>query len=243
MTKSKDIDQQDMADKAQTVTTRVQEKAGQTAEQVSQQARDTAKNLEQQAVSALDSRKSQAAQELGTVASAIYESSQALRDQGQDMGAQYTERVAAQIDHISSYLQAHNFDELVDEAENFARRQPQLFLGGAFIVGLLAARFLKSSRSSETNRYEQQWGGSQSGMTGYSGAGYSSYAGSAGYGGGTTGYGSGSTSGSTSNYGQTSGTTGTGSYTPSGTDWSSTTGTSSGTSTSDPLTGTSTSEE
>jgi hypothetical protein len=33
----------------------------------------------------------------------------------------------------------------VSEAEDFARRQPALFLGGAFALGLLGARFLKSS--------------------------------------------------------------------------------------------------
>jgi hypothetical protein len=34
---------------------------------------------------------------------------------------------------------------MIQEVERFARRQPALFLGGAFTLGLIAARFLKSS--------------------------------------------------------------------------------------------------
>jgi len=34
----------------------------------------------------------------------------------------------------------------VDDAERLAHRQPALFVGGAFALGLLAARFLKSSK-------------------------------------------------------------------------------------------------
>ena len=42
------------------------------------------------------------------------------------------------------YLRGKDFDRMVDDLEGFARRQPALFLGGAFMLGLLAARFLKS---------------------------------------------------------------------------------------------------
>ena len=38
----------------------------------------------------------------------------------------------------------------VSSTERFARREPLFFLGGAFVVGLLAARFLKSSERAET---------------------------------------------------------------------------------------------
>ena len=36
-------------------------------------------------------------------------------------------------------------DEVLDEVQNFARQQPALFLGTAVLLGLVAARFLKSS--------------------------------------------------------------------------------------------------
>ena len=34
---------------------------------------------------------------------------------------------------------------MVTQVEQYARRQPAIFLGGAFALGLLGARFLKSS--------------------------------------------------------------------------------------------------
>lgn len=170
MTMNEGFDQGGMRDTDQTVTTRVQEAAGQTAEQ----ARQAANSLGQQAKSAIDVRKDSAANELNSVANAIWQTSQQLRDQGQDGSAQYTERIAAQLDHFSSYLQAHNVDNFVQDAERFAHRQPQLFLGGAFTLGLLVARFLKSSQrraSNYGNQWNQnqqwgqgqQWGGSSTG--------------------------------------------------------------------------------
>jgi len=36
-------------------------------------------------------------------------------------------------------------DQMLRDARNLARRQPALFIGGSFAVGLLAARFVKSS--------------------------------------------------------------------------------------------------
>jgi hypothetical protein len=46
---------------------------------------------------------------------------------------------------VSGYLEARDIQDLVGEAESLARRSPALFLGGAFTLGVLAARFLKSS--------------------------------------------------------------------------------------------------
>jgi hypothetical protein len=37
------------------------------------------------------------------------------------------------------------------EVENFGRRQPALLLGGAFLLGLASARFLKSSMAAGTD--------------------------------------------------------------------------------------------
>jgi len=66
------------------------------------------------------------------------------------------------------------------DVEQFARRQPALFLGGALILGAVAARLLKASPAGGS--------GMQAGYTGGS-TGYSGYTGgSTGYTGGSTGY-------------------------------------------------------
>jgi hypothetical protein len=61
-------------------------------------------------------------------------------------GAWYEPSRADQIDTWSRRIREKNLDELVTDVQRLARRQPAVFIGSAFAVGLLAARFLKSSR-------------------------------------------------------------------------------------------------
>ncbi len=100
----------------------------------------------EQAKSGLAKGKTRTAETLHGVAQSLLLSSQQLRDQGQADVSRYVERAAGQLDRVAQYLQTAEPDELVDRVEDFARRQPALFIGGAFALGLLGARFLKSSR-------------------------------------------------------------------------------------------------
>jgi len=65
-------------------------------------------------------------------------------DQAQPI-AQVADKAAEQMDRVASYLKNKDLDTLVSDAERFAREKPAMFLGSAFGLGLLAARFLKSS--------------------------------------------------------------------------------------------------
>jgi hypothetical protein len=47
---------------------------------------------------------------------------------------------------VARYLREKDLQGLTRDTETFARRHPELFLGGAFLAGMLAARFVKSSR-------------------------------------------------------------------------------------------------
>ena len=51
---------------------------------------------------------------------------------------------------FSERLKNKDVTELLNDAQRLARRQPALFVGGAFALGLLGARFLKSSRRRTT---------------------------------------------------------------------------------------------
>lgn len=57
---------------------------------------------------------------------------------------------AEAADHFSHQIEDTSFDELVDLTADFARRQPALFVGGAFAAGFLLARFAKSSAGSRS---------------------------------------------------------------------------------------------
>lgn len=101
---------------------------------------------QEKAKSALADRKSQAAEGLGTVAHAIRQTGENLREQDQaTFVAQYADKLADQVERFSTQLRDRDVEQFVTDAEDFARRQPGLFIGGAFALGVFLARFLKSS--------------------------------------------------------------------------------------------------
>ncbi len=63
--------------------------------------------------------------------------------------AKYSESVASQVEQFSRYLEKKDLRDVANDVERFARRNPAVFLGGAFALGLLAARFLKSANPNQ----------------------------------------------------------------------------------------------
>ena len=55
------------------------------------------------------------------------------------------------LDRLSGSVRDATVRDIVRATERFARREPLLFLGGAFTLGLFAARFLKSSEPDPGN--------------------------------------------------------------------------------------------
>ncbi len=106
--------------------------------------------VREQANSQLNTQKNKATDGLGSVAHAVRETTQRLRDDNHDTVARYAEQAAEQIERLSQGLKNKDVGELMNDAQRLARRQPALFVGGAFTLGLLGARFLKSSQ--ERNR-------------------------------------------------------------------------------------------
>jgi hypothetical protein len=144
----------------------VQQQAGAAVNQAKEQVGQLKEQMLGQATNQLEGRKDQAAGSLGSVAHAIRQTSQHLRDQDQSAFAGYAERAAEQIENFTGYLGRRDVRQLVGDVERFSRREPALFLGGAFTLGLLAARFLKSSSrptqettSREYGQYSQYPGG------------------------------------------------------------------------------------
>jgi len=101
--------------------------------------------LKGQAAGQLASQKDRASQGLGSIAAAVRGTSQPLRDQKQEAIADYVDKAAIQIDRFATRLRERDVQDIVHDAERFARARPAVFVGAAFTVGVLAARFLKSS--------------------------------------------------------------------------------------------------
>lgn len=131
---------------------------------LSEAAKDTAKGLYDQAKgtagqaygvatkraqSTIEEQKTNLATGLTSVADSLHQVSENLRETDEQTGiaqmtAKYGEQIARQIEQISDYFEHRDPREMLKDVENFARRNPEIFLGAAFTVGLLAARFFKS---------------------------------------------------------------------------------------------------
>ena len=121
------------------------------AKDVAQSAKQTATDLagqaKEEATDAAQKGKEQATGVLSDVAEALHDTSDSLREHDRDAFADYADQAASQIEAFTSGIRDRNVGELLDEAERFARREPGLFIGGAFLLGIFGARFLKASAS------------------------------------------------------------------------------------------------
>jgi enamine deaminase RidA (YjgF/YER057c/UK114 family) len=157
------------------VTEEVKAQAQQAVQGTQQVAGQAAEGAKQQAVSVLSTQKHQAAHSLSAMSDALEQAGQSMRDQNLGYAGEAMDRAASQIDRVAGYLHENDVNDIVRDFENFGRRSPTLFLGGAFALGLLAARFLKSSPPPQAPPQGSQY---------YRAGGNNSYA----YGGYETGY-------------------------------------------------------
>lgn len=88
--------------------------------------------------------------------------------------ATVAEVAADQTERIATYLRDTDVRQIIASVEGVARRQPLLFIGGAFVLGLAAARFLKAAgggqahiRSYRVGTYDYGTSGNQSGLSAY----------------------------------------------------------------------------
>lgn len=113
-----------------------------------------ADKLREQARSRLSSQKDRALDGVGGVTEAIRQTTQSLRDKQHDTVARYVEQATDQLDRITQRLKEKDIGELLEDAQQLARRQPAMFVGAAFALGLLGARFLKSSPPDRRGDFE-----------------------------------------------------------------------------------------
>ena len=100
--------------------------------------------VKQQASTRVSEQKARAAESLGSVATAIKQASEHLRTENQTLAA-YADTAVNQIQHFADRMRDKEPGEMMDDLERFARRNPAAFVGGAFLLGIGLARFMKSS--------------------------------------------------------------------------------------------------
>ncbi|MBC8139582.1 MAG: hypothetical protein H8F28_27190 [Fibrella sp.] len=101
----------------------------------------------------LGGQKDKATEGLTAITDAIRQSASTLEEKGQAPIAGAVTGFAGQIENFAGYLQGKSVDELAEDVTSYAKQNPQLFVGGAFLLGIALARFLKSSNRSSTGYY------------------------------------------------------------------------------------------
>lgn len=130
-----------LGERTRRVTSQAQQKAG------------------EQVRSGIDSGRRQAAGALHGVAESLLHGS----GEQADGAARYIQQAGEQVRRAADWLETADVEELTHRTEEFARRQPAVFIGGAFALGLIAARFIKSSSRAQYQEQQQQFSPSETG--------------------------------------------------------------------------------
>ena len=135
-------------------------------QQAKQTTNEVVNQVQQQANSQLNRQKETAASELSTVVNAVRRFGETLHNEGEGpiarFAAQYGDKAADSLDRAARYLREQDPKRLLNDVQNFGRRQPALLIGGAFLLGFAGARIIKSSM--DTAGSSMNTGGAQRAM-------------------------------------------------------------------------------
>src|SRR6266478_229200 len=108
------------------------------------------------AESMLEEQRQQVAQKVSGIAESLRNAANSL-DQSQNRAlAGYVDQAADQVASIYRTVRERHWNEIVADTENFARRQPTLFVLGAVATGFLVGRFLWASTGGRHRRSDAE---------------------------------------------------------------------------------------
>jgi hypothetical protein len=132
-----------------------QEKAQEVAGEAREQAQDMAGKAQDKLREQLNQRSSEAGEKVAGTAEDLRSVGEELRNKGKDTPAKFADQAAERTERLGSYLRESDADTILSDMEDFGRRQPMAVLAGGVVLGMVAARFLKSSSQS---RYQGRLG-------------------------------------------------------------------------------------
>lgn len=134
----------DIKAKASDLTEGLTRAAKDNAAQFGEAARDMANSAKDKVEAQVTQRKSIGADYIASIAQATGRAANEF-DADVPQAAHYIRQASEQMQSVADTVRERDVRELVGEVQDFARRQPTLFFGGAVVLGFAALRFLKSS--------------------------------------------------------------------------------------------------
>lgn len=129
------------------------EKSKQIIQGISEYSRNAANRLSRelkfQARSILLEQRDRAARQLSALADALKDAGNKLRENRSQSVADMTETGAGKVEQFSNYLRESDPNRMVRQVEDFARRQPAVFVSTLFVAGVLLGQLLSSGESAE----------------------------------------------------------------------------------------------
>ena len=138
---------QAISDTASQVISGAKVSAGQAIDKSKDTAGQAIDATKQQVMQQLSTQKERAADAIGNFKAPISEISQTFTNHGQPQLSSLSKSLADQIGHVSDYLHTNDFDVITRDAQAYAKANPAIVIGGAFLLGIIAARFFKSTAS------------------------------------------------------------------------------------------------
>jgi hypothetical protein len=148
---------QDLKNKAGEVTDTVRQAAMERAQEVKAAATDMAGQAREQVEAAAMHQKSLGADYVGAIAGAMNRAAGEFETE-LPQAAHYIRQASEQVGGFADTIRQRDMRELAAEVQDFARKQPTLFFGGAVILGFAALRFFKSASIApdQPNAFEQR---------------------------------------------------------------------------------------
>lgn len=126
----------------------MREQVGARAREFASGGRERAKHFgelaKERLVKQADSRKQMAASQLDEFAATLEEVSRTLEERGNDTQKEWVERGARLVRKASREMRRRSSEELLDVAQKQLRRNPTIAVAGAFALGFLGIRLLRS---------------------------------------------------------------------------------------------------
>ena len=133
-------------------------KTDEVADQAKEKAQEAGARARSRVRDEVDRRSTEAGDQAGTAAQALRDTSQRLREEGNEPVANGMEQVAQRVERAGDWLRESDGDRIMREVEDFGRRNPLAVMAGGLALGFAASRLLKAS---SRRRYEEsrEWAG------------------------------------------------------------------------------------